>query len=104
MIELERAPAQGIVPGYRWRQGDALSAIGSTPLRDILDFYYLGEESGAVDVVVVSTDQAHQSFTVQTDDLTTLAETFRPMEFKTCAARCIFCFIDQNPEGMRENI
>lgn len=104
MIELERAPSAGIVPGYRWAEGDGIAAIGSTPLRDILDFYYLGEEEGSVDLVVVSADGAHRSFPVRTSDLTTLAESFRPMEFKTCAARCIFCFIDQNPAGMRENI
>lgn len=104
MIELERAPAEGIVPGYHWNAGDGITAIGSTALRDILDFYYLSEDQGTVDVVVVSTDGTHTSFPVLTDELSTLAESFRPMEFKTCAARCIFCFIDQNPEGMRENI
>jgi putative radical SAM enzyme (TIGR03279 family) len=104
MIELERAPAEGIVPGYEWAEGDGLAAIGNTPLRDILDFYYLGEDQGTVDVVVVATDGTHRSFPVLTDELSTLAESFRPMEFKTCAARCIFCFIDQNPDGMRDNI
>jgi putative radical SAM enzyme (TIGR03279 family) len=104
MIELERAPAEGIVPGYAWNRGDRVAAIGSTPLRDILDFYYLGEEEGMVDVVVVGSDDVHRSFPVRTSQLTTLAESFAPMEFKTCAARCIFCFIDQNPAGMRQNI
>ena len=104
MIELERAPAKGVVPGYDWAEGDGIAAIGSTPLRDILDFYYLGEDQGTVDVVVVSRDGAHRSFPVLTDELSTLAESFAPMEFKTCAAQCIFCFIDQNPEGMRANI
>ena len=26
------------------------------------------------------------------------------MEFKTCACNCVFCFIDQNPQGMRPSI
>jgi putative radical SAM enzyme (TIGR03279 family) len=104
MIELERAPSDGIVPGYAWTEGDGIAAIGSTPLRDILDFYYLGEEEGVVDVVFVSPDGTHRSYPVQTSELSILAESFRPMEFKTCAARCIFCFIDQNPPGMRDNI
>lgn len=104
MIELERAPAEGIVPGYHWQSGDAVSAIGKTPLRDILDFYYLGEDQGTVDVVMVSTDGTHRSYPVTTDRLSVLAESFQPLEFKTCAAQCIFCFIDQNPAGMRDNI
>lgn len=108
MIELERAPAPGIVPGYQWTAGDRLVAIGSTRLRDILDFYYLSEDEGTVDIAIVTTDasdtEKHVQFPIDTSDLNTFAQAFAPMEFKTCAAQCVFCFIDQNPAGMRDNI
>lgn len=104
MILLERAPAPGVVKGYQWSQGDRLVAIGSTRLRDILDFYYLSEDEGSIDLTIVSGDERHAQFPVHTRDLGTLAEAFAPMEFKTCAAQCVFCFIDQNPAGMRDNI
>ena len=104
MIQLERAPAPGIVPGYEWRDGDRLVAIGSTRLRDILDFYYLGEDEGETQITIVDTDERHAQYPLDTSDLNTFAQAFAPMEFKTCAAQCVFCFIDQNPPGMRQNI
>ena len=104
MIVLERAPATGIVPGYTWREGDRLAAIGSTRLRDILDFYYLSEDEGRTRLTIVDVDERHAQYAIDTSDLNTFAQSFAPMEFKTCAAQCVFCFIDQNPAGMRENI
>src|SRR5690606_30518197 len=103
-ILFERAPAKGVVKGYQWSEGDRLVAIGSTRLRDILDFYYLSEDEGDIDVTIVDRDDRHARYTLDTRDLGTLAESFAPMEFKTCAAQCVFCFIDQNPPGMRDNI
>lgn len=108
MIELERAPATGIVPGYEWKAGDRLVAIGKTRLRDILDFYYLSEDEGTTQLAIVTTDEndgeRHVQFPIDTSLLNTFAQSFAPMEFKTCAAQCVFCFIDQNPAGMRDNI
>ncbi len=104
MIQLQRAPGDGVVPGYRWAPGDRLARIGGTAIADILDFYYLSEEEGSVELVIVDTADRADRYTVQTAQLTTLAHAFAPMEFKTCAARCVFCFIDQNPQGLRESI
>lgn len=104
MIELERPPATGLVPGYAWKAGDRLVAIGSTRLRDILDFYYLSEDEGRTRLTIVDADEKHVQFPIDTSDLNTFAQSFAPMEFKTCAAQCVFCFIDQNPAGMRDNV
>lgn len=104
MILLERPPQAGILPGYRWRQGDRLARIGRTPIRDILDFYYLAEEEGTVEVIILDADDRSQRHRLSTRELTTFSQTFAPLEFKTCAARCVFCFIDQNPPGLRETI
>jgi putative radical SAM enzyme (TIGR03279 family) len=104
MIDIQRQPPPGLVDGYTWHEGDRLAAIGDTELRDILDFYYLAEDEGEVAITVRDREDRFSVYRVQTDDLNTLAECFAPMEFKTCAARCVFCFIDQNPEGMRQNI
>lgn len=104
MIRLERAPAGGIVPGYAWAEGDQLARIGQSPIQDILDFYYLAEDEGEVELLIVDREDRPRRFRVATDSLPTLAEAFAPLEFKTCAAQCVFCFIDQNPKGLRQNL
>ena len=80
MIVLERAPATGIVPGYTWREGDRLAAIGSTRLRDILDFYYLSEDEGRTRLTIVDVDERHAQYAIDTSDLNTFAQSFAPME------------------------
>lgn len=104
MIELIKSPPAKLIQGYTWKQGDQLLAIGEFPLRDILDFYYLAEEEGQTLLSIADENNSIGSFPIATDNLSLLAESFAAMEFKTCAAQCVFCFIDQNPQGMRENI
>lgn len=104
MIALQRAPADGILPGYDWREGDRLVRIGESAIEDILDFYYLGEDAAQLDVAILDQDGRALNFKLLADDLSLLAEAFAPMEFKTCACRCVFCFIDQNPKGLRDQI
>ncbi len=104
MIVLERAPADGILPGYCWREGDRLIRIGESSIEDILDFYYLGEEAAELEVAIMDRDDRSLAFRLNASDLSLLAEAFAPLEFKTCACRCVFCFIDQNPKGMRDQI
>ena len=104
MIALQCAPADGILPGYNWREGDRLVRIGDSPIEDILDFYYLGEDSAHLDVAILDCDGRSLSFDLKAEDLTLLAESFAPLEFRTCACRCVFCFIDQNPQGLRKQI
>lgn len=104
MIALQRAPADGILPGYDWREGDRLVRIGESAIEDILDFYYLGEEASELDVAILDRDGRSLNFNLRAEDLTLLAEAFAPLEFKTCACRCVFCFIDQNPKGLRDQI
>ena len=38
------------------------------------------------------------------DDIGLLFETYLMDEKRRCANNCVFCFIDQNPKGMRETI
>jgi putative radical SAM enzyme (TIGR03279 family) len=92
------------LPGYCWREGDRLIRIGESSIEDILDFYYLGEESAELEVAIMDRDDRSLAFRLNAGNLSLLAEAFAPLEFKTCACRCVFCFIDQNPKGMRDQI
>ena len=101
MIALERAPAEGLLAGYRWHQGDRLLRIGGSEIQDIIDFYYLGESSEVLKIVIRDGEESDHIYELASEDLARLGEAFAPMEFRTCACRCVFCFIDQNPKGLR---
>jgi len=101
VITLEKAPENGLIAGYRWREGDRLLRIGDSEIEDIIDFYYLGETGDELEIVIRDREGKDASYPMPALRLADLGEAFAPMEFKTCACRCVFWFIDQNPRGLR---
>ena len=85
--------------------GDFLISVNSHPIHDVLDYrFYLAETR-----VELKMKRAESEYTVvinkrQYDDIG--LEFDRPLMDKkhNCENKCIFCFIDQNPKGMRESI
>ncbi len=87
-------------------KGDKLVSINSHEIRDVLDYrFYLYEKkltlelekpSGERCVVKIKKDEY--------DDIGLEFETFLMDRQQSCTNKCIFCFIDQNPHGMREGI
>jgi putative radical SAM enzyme (TIGR03279 family) len=85
--------------------GDTLISIGSFPVNDVLDYmFYIAEESVSLtferDGVTETVHIKKSSY----DDIGLLFDTFLMDEQKSCKNNCIFCFIDQNPKGMRESL
>lgn len=89
---------------HTWQQGDAVVQIDGRPLEDILDLYYYAPEGGATALGIRRADGSELTVRLDPGDISAVTECFAPMEFKTCACDCVFCFIDQNPKGMRDQI
>ena len=85
--------------------GDILLSINGNEINDVLDYrFYLAERS-----VTLSLSRCGEEFSVtikkgEYDDIGLDFETPLMDEKQTCKNKCIFCFIDQNPEGMRAPI
>lgn len=89
------------------RPGDQLLTINSHEINDVLDyrFYSIGEKTEMVflcrdnrKVVLKLRDQKAY------DKLGISFETFLMDKHKHCKNSCIFCFIDQLPDGLRESL
>lgn len=87
------------------RTGDILISINGCEIKDVLDYRFrLAEEK-----VILRVHRGAELF-----DFTIVKSTYDDigLEFETplmdkkhrCENGCIFCFIDQNPKGMRESI
>ena len=87
------------------REGDELLKIGREPIRDVLDYrYYMLQEKF---FLTVRRSGKLLSLPVRKDedeDLGLEFATYLMDEQKSCRNKCVFCFIDQNPPGMRESI
>ena len=82
--------------------GDLILEINGASVDDLIDFqFYSTDES--LHFLVERSGQSI-SFKISSMDGETLGLEFESMQFCSCGNHCIFCFIDQNPKGMRETI
>lgn len=85
------------------RVGDELTSLGGTPVEDVLDcLYYDGEENFDAEVVRGGKKRVFRIKKRADEPLgIELEEEMRPMR---CRNKCVFCFVDQLPKGMRESL
>lgn len=94
---------------YAYKSGirahDVLISINNNEINDVLDYrFYLAER---VVEVLCSRDGEEYSVTVRKgeyDDIGLDFETPLMDKKHTCKNGCIFCFIDQNPKGLRDTL
>jgi putative radical SAM enzyme (TIGR03279 family) len=89
---------------YTWQDGDHLVRLDGRDVEDVLDLYYYQPDGEVMEVVIQRASGDEVALELDPTLLDALTGTFAPMEFKRCACNCVFCFIDQNPQGMREPI
>ncbi len=89
---------------HEWREGDTVTAVDGRPVEDMLDLYYYMPRGTTMDLTIRRADDQECSLKLEPYALDQVMSCFAAMEFKTCACDCVFCFIDQNPEGMRPSI
>ena len=94
-----RAAKRGILPG------DVLVKINGNEINDVLDYrFYLTECSVEISLLRDGEEYAVTIKKGEYDDIGLDFETPLMDKKQTCKNGCIFCFIDQNPEGLRESL
>ena len=86
--------------------GDVILAINDQELEDIFDYHYLVEDEYLV-MLVEKPDGEQWELEIEKDmdeDLGITFENGLMDDYKSCSNKCIFCFIDQMPPGMRDTL
>ena len=85
--------------------GDKLISINGHDFHDILEYRYLTAEY-EVTLEILKKDGTTEVITVENDydDIGIEFEEGLIDEAQSCRNKCIFCFIDQLPKGMRETV
>lgn len=105
MVEIKSVIRKSPADKAGIKGGDLLLKVNSHEINDFLDYQFYVEESslkieyehkGSVKSVLIKKDEY--------DDLGLEFETYLMDKERRCKNKCIFCFIDQNPKGMRESI
>ncbi len=86
--------------------GDILVSINDKKIKDVFDYRFLSV-SDEMTVVIKKPDGEEWELEIEKDedeDLGLVFETGLMDKPRACANKCIFCFIDQLPAGMRESL
>lgn len=86
--------------------GDNLLAINGQEIDDIFDYHYLINDE-YLEVLIEKADGEEWLLEVEKDyeeDLGLIFGESLMDQYKSCHNKCVFCFIDQNPPGMRDTI
>ena len=84
--------------------GDRILAINGTPLRDAIDFQFYAADD-RLRLTVERDDRARPIHVMRRgNDLGLELVPPRPRDIATCANKCVFCFIHQNPRGLRKSL
>lgn len=85
--------------------GDRLISVNETVIQDVLDYRFAtAERLLTVRYQRENVEQTVQIHKQEYEDLGLCFATALMDEKRTCGNHCIFCFIDQNPKGMRDTI
>ncbi len=90
-------------PGYRAgiKPGEDLISINGHPISDVLDYKFYAYDPVLKLRLGTRTVRIKKQ---EGEDLGLVFESYLMDKAKRCANKCIFCFIDQLPQGMRETL
>lgn len=86
--------------------GDKLISINDNFIEDVFDYHYLVNDEELL-VLIQKPDGEEWELEIEKgyeDDLGIVFEQGLMDEYRSCRNKCIFCFIDQMPRGMRDTL
>ena len=86
--------------------GDVLIAVNGQKIEDVFDYHYLIHDE-YITVLVQKPNGEEWELEIEKDydeDLGITFENGLMDDYRSCRNKCIFCFIDQMPKGMRETL
>ena len=86
--------------------GDELVSINGNTIEDVFDYHYLTNDE-YLTMLVKKADGEEWELEIEKDLEEDLGITFVNSlmdEYRSCRNKCMFCFIDQMPPGMRETL
>ena len=86
--------------------GDKLISINDNTIEDVFDYHYYVNDEEIV-LLIEKPDGEEWELEIEKDyeeDLGIVFEQGLMDEYRSCRNKCMFCFIDQMPKGMRETL
>jgi len=100
MIKITAVELGSIAEELDFRPGDVLQSVNGKEINDRLDFrFYQSHEE--VELLINRDDQS-VIYEIEKDADEDIGLVLEEMELMACGNNCVFCFVYQNPKGMRK--
>ncbi|WP_038058728.1 DUF512 domain-containing protein [Thermodesulfovibrio yellowstonii] len=83
------------------KAGDKIISINRHPVKDALDLMFYGDEEFIK--LIIERDGRKLSFNIHKNALP-LGIEVAPFRIKRCVNKCLFCFVEQLPKGLRKSL
>jgi putative radical SAM enzyme (TIGR03279 family) len=104
MIRIAEILPETIAAELELEIGSRIIRINGEPVRDTIDFRFL-EADGTLEVEIVSADGGQAAiYEIEKDPGEALGVIPAPDAIRECANKCVFCFVDGNPAGVRRTL
>ena len=101
-IRIKSVSPDGLGAYLGLKAGDRLLKINGRKVRDYLDYQFrIADPSPVLELEIGG---RRESVEVDKDEDTDLSVVFEDIAVRHYANDCIFCFVDQNPPGLREGL
>lgn len=105
MVKITGIEPHSAAKRHRIAAGDFLISINGNEIRDVLDYrFYLTECRITLRLLRGKREYSVRIKKDEYDDIGLLFETPLMDKKQSCKNGCIFCFIDQNPSGLRDTL
>jgi putative radical SAM enzyme (TIGR03279 family) len=105
MLKVSKVKRNSIAKALGIEKGDEITAFNALPCEDELDYLYFMETDGFVMTVKDNRSGTIADVEVEKEEGEDIGLEFeKNTEIKRCHNRCLFCFVDQMPKGMRESL
>lgn len=105
MLKITKVKRGSLAKELGFEVGDEIIALDGFPCVDELDYAYY-QDAATLSITVRDCRSGEETTVeIEKDEGEDLGLVFeKNTEVKTCHNRCVFCFVDQMPQGMRESL
>ena len=105
MLKITKVKRNSIAKSLGLEVGDEIVAFDGYPCEDELDYLYYCETDGFTMTVRDKRGKGETTVEVEKEEGEDIGLEFEKSTcLRTCHNRCVFCFVDQMPKGMRESL
>ncbi len=105
MLKITKVKRNSIAKELGLEIGDEIVAFDGLPCEDELDYLYYCETDSFTMTVRDKRGQGETTVEIEKEEGEDLGLEFEKSNaIRTCHNRCVFCFVDQMPKGMRESL